>query len=632
MGGGVVAKHIVHGGRQLESALVAVAPHGFHPLGIDHPTAKNPAGFVLQIPHPGTGRVGTVAKELAGIAAGQSAHRGNHPAVILHIVIAVEQVVFPIVLVLGGNDNLAEPLAELGPGLDAEILPGVSVAAPGGINLSQILDRFPIAFVDGGQDAGPVGAGLAAKDAVEGGGPVSGFRRFPGFPQIRLQVFDDIVPLRGFVKGGYLGHGLVEQVNQVGKSVPEKAADADGYINARPAQFVQGDDLNAGDPAAFGLPHRADAEQIHNLGNIVAVGTHRGSSPNHDAHHFGISALLLQILIEESVAQILAYGPRRRRGQGFGVDGVEVAAGGQHISHPPGGGAAGAGRDKAAIQPPQQIADFVLSTHQGRINEIGHIAQHRRYRRVGMAQQLGRYGRGLVRLKTAGPKLVIGLAAEQFQPFQHIPGAAERGFRIQFRQPVRQIAIDRLPRIIQQSRVVQAHSCGQGAAQAGYPAGVQPSQGGQQPGQLRLGRRLAQGVQAVLNLHILDFAEIAVNFQHKLAEVVRRGVNAQIPVQFGLLHHFPNLAFQQRQLGRIQGLALIMFVQQLLQLGDVAIAVGGGHGRDEVVNNRGVGAALGLGAFAGIVDDKGIKERQIVQGRLRIAGGGEANALAWQPF
>ena len=224
------------------------------------------------------------------------------------------------------------------------------------------------------------------------------------------------------------------------------------------------------------------------------------------------------------------------------------------------------------------------------------------------------------------------MAAELFQPFQHIPGAAERSFRIQFRQPGRQVAVDRLPRIIQQSRVVQPHSFGQGAAQAGYPAGVQPGQGGQQPGQLRLGRRLAQGVQAVLNLHILDFAEVAVNFQHKLAEVVRRGVDAQVPVQFGLLHHFPNLAFQQRQLGRIQGLALVMFIQQLLEFGDVAIAVGGGHRRDEVVNNRGVGAALGLSAFARIVDDKGIKERQIVQGRLRIAGGGEADALARQPF
>ena len=390
LGGGVVAKHIVHGGCQLESALVAVAPHGFHPLGIDHPAAKDPAGFILQIPHPGTGRVGTVAKELAGIAAGQSAHRGNHPAVILHIVIAVEQVMFPIVLILGGDDNLAEPLAELGAGLDSEILPGVGVAAPGGINLSQIRDGFPIALVNGGQNAGPIGAGFAAKDAVEGGGPVSGFRPFPGFLQIRLQMLDDIVPLRRLVEGGYLRHGLIQQIDKVGKGIPEKAADADGYINARPAQFIQGDDLDAGYAAAFGLPHRADAEEIHNLGQVVAVGTHRGSSPNHHAHHFGISALLLQILVKQGVAQILAYGPRRRGGQSFGVDGIEVAAGGQHISHPPGRGAAGARRDKAAVQAPQQVADFVLGTHQSRINEIGHIVQYRRHRRVGMTQQLRR--------------------------------------------------------------------------------------------------------------------------------------------------------------------------------------------------------------------------------------------------
>ena len=54
--GGVVAEHVIHGGGQLESALVAVALHGLHPLGINHATAENAACLVLEIPDPGARR------------------------------------------------------------------------------------------------------------------------------------------------------------------------------------------------------------------------------------------------------------------------------------------------------------------------------------------------------------------------------------------------------------------------------------------------------------------------------------------------------------------------------------------------------------------------------------------------
>ena len=139
-------------------------------------------------------------------------------------------------------------------------------------------------------------------------------------------------------------------------------------------------------------------------------------------------------------------------------------------------------------------------------------------------------------------------------------------------------------------------------------------------------------MQAVPDLGVLDFAEVAVDFQHKLAEIVGLFVHPQIPVQFRLLHHFPDLGFQGGQLGRVQRLALVVFVHQLFQAGDVAIGVGGGHRRDEVVDDGGVGAAFGLGAFAGVVDDEGVEQGQVAQGHLRVAGAGEAHALAGQPL
>ena len=139
-------------------------------------------------------------------------------------------------------------------------------------------------------------------------------------------------------------------------------------------------------------------------------------------------------------------------------------------------------------------------------------------------------------------------------------------------------------------------------------------------------------MQAVLDLGILDFAEVAVDFQHKLREVVGLFVNAQVAMQLGLLHQIPDLGFQGGQLGRIQGLALVMFVHQLLQPGDVAVGVSGGHRGYQVVNDGGMGAALGLGAFAGVVDDERVEQGNVVQGHFGVASLGEANPLAGQPF
>ena len=139
-------------------------------------------------------------------------------------------------------------------------------------------------------------------------------------------------------------------------------------------------------------------------------------------------------------------------------------------------------------------------------------------------------------------------------------------------------------------------------------------------------------MQAVLDLSVLDFAEIAVNFQHKLAEIVGLFVHAQIAVQFRLLHHFPDLHLQSRQLGGIQRLALIMFVHQLLQFGDVAVGISRGHWRYQMVNDGGVSAPFRLRAFAGVVDDERVEQRNIVQRNFRVARLRHTDAFARQPF
>src|SRR5918999_130504 len=90
---------------------------------------------------------------------------------ILHVVVAVEYIMLPVVLIFGGDNDLAKTQAELLTGVDPKVPLGIGVAAPGGVDLGQVLHRFPVALVQHRQDASPVSAGLAAKDAVEGGRP-----------------------------------------------------------------------------------------------------------------------------------------------------------------------------------------------------------------------------------------------------------------------------------------------------------------------------------------------------------------------------------------------------------------------------------------------------------------------------
>ena len=75
-----------------------------------------------------------------------------------------------------------------------------------------------------------------------------------------------------------------------------------------------------------------------------------------------------------------------------------------------------------------------------------------------------------------------------------------------------------------------------------------------------------------------------------------------------------------------------VLVQELLQARDVAVGVGAGHRRDEVVDEGGVDAALGLGALAGVVDQEGVDQRQVAEGGVGAAGGGQAGVLAGQPL
>ena len=237
-----------------------------------------------------------------------------------------------------------------------------------------------------------------------------------------------------------------------------------------------------------------------------------------------------------------------------------------------------------------------------------------------------------MRPESTGLQLAISAAAQHFQSFHQVTGAAQRRLRVQLFQQGGQVAFNCLPRVFQQSRVVQTERRRQGPSQAGYPTDIEASQGTEQTDQLLLGRGLPQGMQPVLNLDIFNFAKVTINFQHEPAKIIRLSLHSQVPMEFSLLHHFPDLSFQYGQLARIQGLALVMLIHQLFQPGNIAVTVGGRHRRDQMINDGGVGAPLGLGTLSWVVDDKGIEQGHISQSYFRITGAGQSDALAGQPL
>ena len=106
----------------------------------------------------------------------------------------------------------------------------------------------------------------------------------------------------------------------------------------------------------------------------------------------------------------------------------------------------------------------------------------------------------------------------------------------------------------------------------------------------------------------------------------------QIGIQIGLLDQFPDLLLQQRQLGRIEHLDLIIFIDQLRQLGQRAIGVRRCHWRRQMVDDDGMRAPLRLRTLARIIDDERIKQGHVRQQRIGETLLRHPDTFARQPF
>jgi len=165
---GVVAEQVVDRGGEFEGALVAMAFHGLDPARVDHPGAENTRGLLGQRPGADGIRAGGVADVRAGRPARERPDGGDHPPVVLEVVVGVGDVMLEGVGVVRGHRDPPVGALHVIARFPAVQAAAVREAAPHGVHLGQVGVIAPVPGVDQRQQPGSVRAGPGAEDA--GGG------------------------------------------------------------------------------------------------------------------------------------------------------------------------------------------------------------------------------------------------------------------------------------------------------------------------------------------------------------------------------------------------------------------------------------------------------------------------------
>ena len=334
-----------------------------------------------------------------------------------------------------------------------------------------------------------------------------------------------------------------------------------------------------------------DAEERERLGHVVALRPHRRRAPDHEPDGLGHRAVLGDVTGDELVGEAASDVPRQWRRQRLRVDRIEVAARRQDVRH-----AAGSAR---------------------------------RWARRARSRRRGRAGGWRSRRACGAAR---ARAARR-------PNAAS-GRRRRTRQPSRCKAASRLATVLLDGVDVgapfeaDAQLARHGLAQRRHTA---RGQAGDREHEIELGvsfGRPAQRVEPAADLRVLELAEVTVDVQQEVVELVVGGrIGAsEVAVDLGVDEQVPHLLPHGGDLRRVERLDLGVLVEELLEAGELVVGVGARERGHEVVDDHRVGAPLGLRPLAGVVHDERVEERQVAEGGVGRAGGGEPDALAREPF
>ena len=503
------------------------------------------------------------------------------------------------------------------------------------VSLRQVGAALPAATHDLFLHTRPIAAG-ARPEHPPGGVPpglVFGLPLRNGLRHVALHPHADGVDVVRLVVGRHGGHGLhggVEQVDEGGEGVAEKAGDAQRHVHARPVAHGHGQHLDVGHPVAARHPLGPHPHQGQGLGHVFAPGAHGAGAPHRQAHRCGKAAVVLQVPLDHAVGRLRTHVVGSRRGHGTRVHRIEVAPGGQHVGPPARRCATGAGRHETARQPVEQAAHFQRATG---IDPGGQHALH-----------VSQHGQGAAPIwRGRGGAVNQGLG-QVFQPLAGVALVAPRGVtRRQQRggawagPGAGPIAIAQTLAGVEGVEITQPQVVCQGLQQAALPRGRAAGKAGQRQQRIAalaaLGR-LAEAVQPVADLRLFQLAQVGIQpFQQRLAlGVVGRWGKAQVFVQAVLQHVGQDVLAQPLGAPGVERQGLDVLVHLAFQLQQRAVGFGAGERGHQVVDDDGLRAPLGLAALAGVVDDEGVQVRQRPQQQVGPAIGPQGHAFAGQPF
>ena len=142
---------------------------------------------------------------------------------------------------------------------------------------------------------------------------------------------------------------------------------------------------------------------------------------------------------------------------------------------------------------------------------------------------------------------------------------------------------------------------------------------------------LAEDVETVPDLHLLDFAEITVQLAERVVAAIRR-LDAAILIQPNGGGKLQDARGERRAAAWIDRGGVEELVHQPLQLLQRAVAAGACERRRQVIDDDRSAPPLGLAALARVVHDEGVDVGERPERSLRKALGRERQRLPRQPF
>ena len=285
-------------------------------------------------------------------------------------------------------------------------------------------------------------------------------------------------------------------------------------IRGRPSSCGR-DDLDAGHAARLARPHRPHAEQREDLGGVVALGAHGARAPGDEADHPRQLAVVCDVALEQRLRQPPARLPRQLRRQRPGIDRIEVAPGRQDVDAAARRAAARPGGDVAAVQRGEHVRELVGRPGQPRDDGLAGEAQRVLHVGVGAPEPVAHDLRDVERRPPARRQR----AEQRRLALLQAVGAGGRGERV----------------------VVEPEHRRERRAQARHVTRAEPQHGADEAALLVAGGRHAEHVQPVLDLDVLDLAEVAVDVLDELAEVVGALGHAEVGLQVRALDRVPDL-------------------------------------------------------------------------------------------